>query len=180
MPSEVWRRDEQIHDLRTELSLHALHSEDVTQQQKSKICWTTSAIDRFGFKKHSNIERCLKNLELLNRLLDQTLIDFDEEEELFRSVRQQKNERAKFEARSLRNRADMEPPIHDIWRPAINFVNYTAKSCNCRHQLFKRICDAAHFTSSEGMDFDEFYELHQWSFHCHHDVLDEEDDERHF
>ena len=31
--SEVWRRDEQVHDLRTELSLRALHSEDVTQQQ---------------------------------------------------------------------------------------------------------------------------------------------------
>ena len=24
------------------------------------------------------------------------------------------------------------------------------------------------------------YELHQWSFHCHHDVLDEKDDECHF
>ena len=31
--TEVWRRDEQVHDLRSELSLHALHSEDVTQQQ---------------------------------------------------------------------------------------------------------------------------------------------------
>ena len=40
-------------------------------------------------------------------------------------------------------------------------------------------CDAAHVTSSEVLDFDEFYELHQWSFHCHHDVLDEEDDECH-
>ena len=27
------RRDEQVHDLRTELSLQALHSEDATQQQ---------------------------------------------------------------------------------------------------------------------------------------------------
>ena len=27
------------------------------------------------------------------------------------------------------------------------------------------------------MNFDE---LHQWSFHCHNDVLDEEDDECHF
>ena len=30
--SQVWRRDEQVHDLRTELGLQALHSEDVTQQ----------------------------------------------------------------------------------------------------------------------------------------------------
>ena len=41
-------------------------------------------------------------------------------------------------------------------------------------------CDAAHATSSEVLDFDEFYELHQESFHFHHDVLDEEDDECHF
>ena len=30
--AEVWKRYEQGHDLPTELSLHALHSEDVTQQ----------------------------------------------------------------------------------------------------------------------------------------------------
>ena len=31
--TEVWRRHEQVHDLRAELRLHALHSEDVMQQQ---------------------------------------------------------------------------------------------------------------------------------------------------
>ena len=41
-------------------------------------------------------------------------------------------------------------------------------------------CDAAHATSSEVLDFDEFYELHQESFHFHHDVLDEDNDECHF
>ena len=30
--SEVWRRNEQVHVLRTEVSLQAVHSEDVTQQ----------------------------------------------------------------------------------------------------------------------------------------------------
>ena len=35
--TDVWRRDEQVHDLRTELSLHALHSEDVTQQQNQEF-----------------------------------------------------------------------------------------------------------------------------------------------
>ena len=34
--SEVWRRNEQVHDLRTELILHAPHSEDVTQQQSQE------------------------------------------------------------------------------------------------------------------------------------------------
>ena len=43
-------------------------------------------------------------------------------------------------------------------------------------QQFALFCDAAHVTSSEELDFDEFYELHQESFHCHHDVLDEEDE----
>ena len=31
--TEVWRRHEQVHDLRAELRLHALHAEDVMQQQ---------------------------------------------------------------------------------------------------------------------------------------------------
>ena len=30
------------------------------------------------------------------------------------------------------------------------------------------------------LDFYDFNELHQESFHCHHDVLDEEDDGCHF
>ena len=66
--TEVWMRDEQVHELRTELSLHALNSED--------------DLSRLGFRKHS-IERCLKNLELLNQPLDQKLIDFDNEKQNF-------------------------------------------------------------------------------------------------
>ena len=31
--AEVWRRDKKVHDLRKELSRHALHSEDVTLQE---------------------------------------------------------------------------------------------------------------------------------------------------
>ena len=31
--SEEWRRNEHAHDLRPELNLHALNSEDATQQQ---------------------------------------------------------------------------------------------------------------------------------------------------
>ena len=44
----------------------------------SKIRWAASALDRLGFRKHSNIEICLKNIELLNQPLDLQLIDFDE------------------------------------------------------------------------------------------------------
>ena len=39
-------------------------------------------------------------------------------------------------------------------------------------------CEAAHFMSLEVIDI-LTYELHQCSFHCHHEVLDEEDDECH-
>ena len=45
--AEVWRRDKKVHDLRKELSLHALHSEDIAQQQ-SRTRWTASALDRLG------------------------------------------------------------------------------------------------------------------------------------
>ena len=34
--TEVWRRDDQVHVFGTELSLHALHSEDVTQQHSQE------------------------------------------------------------------------------------------------------------------------------------------------
>ena len=74
--------------------------------------------------------------------------------------------------------------------PAVNDLTTTnEKSCQSVTlsslvrkpiQQVALFCDAAHFRSSEVLDFDEFYELHQWSFHCHHDVLDEDDDECHF
>ena len=46
---------------------------------KSRIRWTTSAFHRIVLRKHSNIEKCLKNLDLLNRLLDQKWIYSDKE-----------------------------------------------------------------------------------------------------
>ena len=46
--TEVWRRDEQEHDLRAKLSLHALHSGDVTPQQSQECGGLHSALDRIG------------------------------------------------------------------------------------------------------------------------------------
>ena len=80
--SEVWRWDEQVHALRTELSLHAQHSEDVTQQQSQEYGGPHSTWQD-GFRKHSNIGRCSKNLELLNQSLDQRLIKLDNEKQNF-------------------------------------------------------------------------------------------------
>ena len=34
--SEVWRRNEQVHDFRTELSLRAPHSEEISQHQNQE------------------------------------------------------------------------------------------------------------------------------------------------
>ena len=46
--SEVWRRYEQVHDLRRKLSLQALHAEDVTQQQSQEYAGSQVAFDRIG------------------------------------------------------------------------------------------------------------------------------------
>ena len=46
--SSVWRRDEQVYELRTELSLQALHSEDVTQQQSQEGAGLHQHLDRVG------------------------------------------------------------------------------------------------------------------------------------
>ena len=52
--SGVWRRNEQVFDLRAELSLHALHSEDVTQKQSQVYA------GQGWFRKHTSIESCVK------------------------------------------------------------------------------------------------------------------------
>ena len=46
--SQVWRRDKQENHFLAELCLQGLHMEDVTQQPKSRFCWTASAPARIG------------------------------------------------------------------------------------------------------------------------------------
>ena len=70
-------------------------SEVWRQDERAVMRFTSRTESSDWFRKRSNIEKCLENLELLNRLLDQKLIDFDEgEEELLREVRRQNDERA--------------------------------------------------------------------------------------
>ena len=64
--------------LRTELSPQALHAEDVSQQHIQEYAGLHQRLTGLA-QEHCNIERCLQNFELLNRLLDQHFIDFDEE-----------------------------------------------------------------------------------------------------
>ena len=105
---EVWRRDEQLFDLRTELSLEAPHAEDVYATTESRIRWKTSAVDRIG-SGDSNIERCLKNLELLNRPLDQKSIDIGED----------KNSHEKYHVKMMKehNLRDNYEGIGHTWSP---------------------------------------------------------------
>ena len=77
--SAAWTRHEQVYDLRTEQSRQAHHAEDVSQQQHQTIAGLHQHLRQDRTRKHSNIEKCLNNLELLHLLLDQKLIDFGEE-----------------------------------------------------------------------------------------------------
>ena len=67
-------RDEQVYDIRTELSLNVLHSEDVTQQQMQEYAGLRQHLTGL-VQEHHNIERCLKTLDLLKQLLEQKLFE---------------------------------------------------------------------------------------------------------
>ena len=60
------------------------------------------------FQEHSKIGRCLKNLELFNRLLDQKLIDFDERNNSHEKYDVATKTEQKFEALFQRHRTDLE------------------------------------------------------------------------
>ena len=97
------------------------------------------------FRKHRNIERCLKNLELLKQPLDQKLIDFDEEKKNFHEkydakVTTEKNSRPNIKALDKPG----VPWIHDINWPAIS-SRITPRKCanesiNCAIRSHPRFC----------------------------------------
>ena len=74
-----------------------------------KNIWTPSALDWIG-SGNIAISGNLCNLELLNRLLDEKFIDFNEERKnSYEKCVVKKNERTKFDFQCLRNREDLEP-----------------------------------------------------------------------
>ena len=81
--SAVWRRHEQENDLRTEHSLSSTTLGRLVATTKSRTRWSTSALDSFGSGNTPLLRGCSKILELLSRLLDQKLIDFDKEKRNF-------------------------------------------------------------------------------------------------
>ena len=105
--SRVWRRGEQVHDLRTELSLQALHAEDATQQQNQEYVGL-----------HEHMTGLVQETQHSREMFEESRIaqsaagpEIDRlrrrEEELL-EVRRLNNDRAKIEALSVRNRTDVE------------------------------------------------------------------------
>ena len=78
--TEVWRRDEQVHDLRAELSLHALCADDASQQPNQEYAGLYQHLTGLvqDTQQHRDVWR-ISNWK--NWLLDQKSIDFDEERE---------------------------------------------------------------------------------------------------
>ena len=61
------------------------------------------------FRTHSNIERCLKNLELLNEPLNKKLIDFDKEKQNFYDKCDvSKNDRENIQVLLTKNRTNLD------------------------------------------------------------------------
>ena len=128
--SEVRRRDEQVYDSRTKLSIQTLHSKRHNATTKSRLRWTTPELDRIG-SRDSSIERSLKNLALLSQLLDQKLIDFDEEK---------KNDYEKYDVTKMteQNLRLNFRRIGQTWSPTNpghrkatkSFAIFAAKLCN--------------------------------------------------
>ena len=88
---EVWRR-------RTELSLHALHAEDVSQQQNQEYAWP-----------HQQLTGLVEETKQYRELFEESRIaqsaagpEIDRlrrrEEELLRQVQRNNDDRAKFDA----------------------------------------------------------------------------------
>ncbi len=102
--SEVWRRDERVHDLRVEFSLQALHSEDATPTTKSRMRWTKSALDTIGSGKHSNEE----SRAAQSSAGPENWSFRQREGEFLREVRRHNNDRAKCGAQLFRNRTNLE------------------------------------------------------------------------
>ena len=138
--SEVCRRDEQLHDLRTELSLQTLHAEDVSQQQNQEHAGLHQQLT--GLVQETLQQRELLEASRTAQSAAGPKIDrfWRREEELLREVRCQNKWPSKNWG-SIVKESDRPgvPYITDIRRPAISpratQRNYaiTSMSCATRH-----------------------------------------------
>ena len=91
-----------------------------------------SALDRFW--KHSNLERCWKNLESLNQPLDQKLIDFDEEN---------KNSNEKYDATTMTERNSML-----LFRDRSNFESHESRTSDGQQLVRELLSEVVHLRAS--------------------------------
>ena len=139
LTTEVWRRDEQTHDLRTELSLHALHSEDVTQQQYQEYAGL-----------HQHLTRLVQETQQYREMFEESLAtqsaarpEIDglrqREAELLREVRRHSND-SKIQCSVFSGIGQTWSPTNPGYQKACTqFASYTAKLCNGKHQLCRLI-----------------------------------------
>ena len=100
---------------RTESSCTTLGRRYVITVKNTLTCISTW---QAWFRKHSNIERCLKNLELLNQPRDQKLIDFDKERQNFYE---------KYETWSLQRNLQITQDSLNSWTEVI--LNSNQRDC---------------------------------------------------
>ena len=105
---EVWGRDEQVFGVRAELSLHAPHQEDVTQQQSQEYAGQHQHMA--GLVQETQQHRAMFEGSRVAHSATGPEIERlrQRETELAREARQQKNARASFDALFIRNRTFLE------------------------------------------------------------------------
>ena len=100
---QVWRRDEQVHDLRTELSLQTLHQEHVTQHQSQEHA-----------EPHHHLTRLVHETQQYQELFEESRAARSATGPEIERPRQREAElprqarRARFDALCFRNRTNLE------------------------------------------------------------------------
>ena len=96
--SEVWRGHEQAHNLRKELSLQALHQEDVTQHHSQEYAGLHQHLTRLDQETQQYREMFEEYRAATSATGPQIERLRQREAELQREIRQQNNTRARFAA----------------------------------------------------------------------------------
>ena len=105
--SEVWRRYEQVHDLRRKLSLQALHAEDVTQQQSQEYAGSQQHLTRLVQETQQYREMFEESRSAQSAAGPEIDRIRHRGEELLRAVRR-RNMKEQNWSSIMRNRADLE------------------------------------------------------------------------
>ena len=133
--SEVWRRDEQLYDLRTELSPHAPHAEDVSQQQDQECAGLHPHLAGDWFRTTQQCREMFEGSRTAQSAVGPDIERFRRsEEEHLREVRRHNNDRNNLRLhKGVGQTSNPTNPGHQ--KANKSFANYAAKLCYCKHQL---------------------------------------------